>query len=102
MTGYASGKYSVAICDRCKRKRPYQVLVPDGNTPSLRVCGDGGKYGCVDVYNPNRLPARMTENIAIQFPRPDVDIAVTQAGIGLSGEDNDNYVLTEQGFILEP
>lgn len=99
---YASGKYSIAICDRCRRKRPYQMLGPDGNTPSWRVCQDGGKDGCRDVYNPNRLPARQTETITLQFPRPDVPINVETVGIGESGTNNDIYIITEEGFILEP
>lgn len=57
---------SVAICDRCRMKRPYVDIVSDPNSPGLRVCKD-----CVDEFDPWRLPARMTENITIQHPRPD-------------------------------
>ena len=52
----------IGICDRCKMKRPLVRLVPDGNSPGLRVCED--KPGCRDVLDPWRLPARRTEDIA--------------------------------------
>ena len=63
---------SIAICDRCRMKRAYVDLVSDPNSPGLRVC----KFGCVDDFDPWRLPARRTEDIALQHPRPDVDISV--------------------------
>jgi hypothetical protein len=65
---------SVAICDRCKNKRKYVDIVPDGNIPGIRVC----IYGCSDQFDPYRLPMRPTENVAIRFPRPDADIAEYQ------------------------
>lgn len=61
---------SIAICDRCRMKRPYDDLSPDTNFPGLRVCSQG----CKDNKDPYRLPARQTERIAIRFPRPDVNI----------------------------
>lgn len=45
--GYASGKYAVAICDRCADKIPYRKLKDDGQNPSLRVCPD-----CWDMHHP--------------------------------------------------
>lgn len=102
MSAYAAGILSFAICMRCTRRRPYLMIGPDGNTPALRVCQDGGKYGCKDVYNPNRLPPRRTETINLQFPRPDVAINVEEVGVGQSGIWDDNYILTEDGFILQP
>lgn len=62
---------SVAICDRCNRKFAYVDLMPDPNFPGMRVCKDD-----LDNFDPWRLPARQTENIALRFPRPDVDIAL--------------------------
>lgn len=62
----------IGICDRCKMKRPLARLVPDGNSPGLRVCED--KSGCRDKFDPWRLPARRTENIALRYPRPDEDL----------------------------
>ena len=60
---------SIGICDRCKMKRPLDELQPDENSPGLRVCP-----GCNDQLDPWRLPARQTENIAVQYPRPDEDL----------------------------
>jgi hypothetical protein len=72
---------SVAICDRCSRKFPYVELMPDPNFPGMRVCKDD-----LDNFDPWRLPAIQTENIALRFPRPDQYIGLqanqimTQAG----------------------
>ena len=63
---------AIAICDRCKMKRPYIALVSDPNAPGLRVCKDG----CVDQFDPWRLPARQTENSTLQYPRPDEPLTV--------------------------
>jgi len=59
----------IALCDRCKMKRPLGRLVADGNSPGLRVCVD--KPGCRDQLDPWRLPARRTENITLRYPRPE-------------------------------
>jgi hypothetical protein len=61
---------SVAICDRCSRKFAYTELMPDPNFPGMRVCKVD-----LDKYDPWRLPARQTENIALRFPRPDISVA---------------------------
>ncbi len=67
---------SVAVCDRCKMKRPITELVSDPNSPGIRVCGtpQHGKRQCVDDYDPYRLPARRPETITLQYPRPDVPL----------------------------
>lgn len=62
---------AIAICDRCKMKRPYVDLGSDPNFPGLRVCDQG----CKDDFDPYRLPARKTEKINLRFPRPDVSVA---------------------------
>jgi hypothetical protein len=80
----ATGKESIAICDRCRTKFPYQRLVADGNSPGLRVCPS-----CRDVKDPWRLPARKTEQVALSHPRPENPLT-----------DDTNYLLNEQGFIL--
>ena len=61
---------SVFICDRCKMKRPYSSMRPDGNIPALKVCSES----CSDQFDPYRLPARQPEKITIRFPRPDDDL----------------------------
>lgn len=47
----------------------YDDLNPDKNAPGLRVC-----RGCSDNLDPWRLPARMSENITLRFPRPDAPL----------------------------
>lgn len=76
---------SVAVCDRCSRKFAYVDLMPDPNFPGMRVCKDD-----LDNFDPWRLPARQTENIALRFPRPDIDIA--------TGPVAGNQIVTENGF----
>lgn len=66
---------SVAICDRCRRKFAYVDLMPDPNYPGMRVCKDD-----LDQFDPWRLPAIKTENIALRFPRPDTNIAIGPVG----------------------
>jgi hypothetical protein len=70
---------AIAVCDRCKMKKPYVNLRPDGNSPGLRVCGDG----CFDTLDPYRLAARKTERINLRFARPDVSV-----------DAGDNYLMT--------
>lgn len=72
---------SVAVCDRCNRKFAYTELYPDPNFPGMRVCKDD-----LDQFDPWRLPARQTENIALRFPRPDVSVALTPNQIMTQGE----------------
>jgi len=79
---------SVAICDRCNRKFPYVDLMPDPNFPGMRVCKEDK-----DNFDPWRLPAIQTENIALRFPRPDVSVA--------TGPIAGNQILTETGFQAE-
>jgi len=76
---------SVAVCDRCNRKFPYVDLMPDPNFPGMRVCKDD-----LDVFDPWRLPAIQTENIALRFPRPDVSVA--------TGPIGGNQIMTQNGF----
>jgi len=76
---------SVSVCDRCNRKFPYVELMPDPNFPGMRVCKDD-----LDDFDPWRLPARQTENIALRFPRPDVSVA--------TGPIGGNEIMTENGF----
>lgn len=82
-TGLSS--LAIGICDRCKMKRAYVNLMPDTNFPGLRVCDQG----CRDEKDPYRLPARKTERINLQFPRPDESVAVDPNGI-----------VVQQGFVL--
>ena len=51
-------------------KRPIVEARPDPNFAGLRVCS----HGCADEIDPYRLPARKTEKISLQYPRPDVGL----------------------------
>lgn len=86
--GYSS--IAIAICDRCKMKRPYSVMRNDPNFPGLRVCDQG----CADQKDPYRLPARKTERIALRFPRPDLSIAVQDNNLITTGYGS--YVVSTQ------
>lgn len=74
---------SVAVCDRCNRKMAYVDLFPDPNFPGMRVCKED-----LDNFDPWRLPALQTENIALRFPRPDVSIALAPNLIDTEGAPN--------------
>lgn len=87
---------SVAICDRCSRKFAYTDLMPDPNFPGMRVCKDD-----LDNFDPWRLPARQTENIALRHPRPDVSVALPVNLMNTQGDPNsppqyDNFLLEGQ------
>ena len=87
---------AIAICDRCRMKRPYSVMRADPNFPGLRVCDQG----CADNYDPYRLPARKTENIALRFPRPDVSVADTDSN--LVTDPNGSYIIATQQNTQTP
>ena len=78
----------IGICDRCSRKFPIGELMPDPNSPGLRVCKVD-----VDELDPYRLPARQTERITLPFVRPDVPVTTNPAG--LISEDGNTFVTTE-------
>lgn len=92
--GYSS--VAIAVCDRCKMKRPYSVMRNDPNFPGLRVCDQG----CADQKDPYRLPARKTERIALRFPRPDLSIAVQDNNLITTG--NAGYVVSTQQNTSNP
>lgn len=85
---------SVAICDRCSRKFAYVDLMPDPNFPGMRVCKED-----LDNFDPWRLPAIQTENIALRFPRPDVDLSTGRNLLDTQGAPNDP--VQYDNFFLE-
>lgn len=87
---------AIAVCDRCKMKRPHAVMRNDPNFPGLRVCDQG----CADQLDPYRLPARKTERITIRFPRPDLSVAVTEEGLITTG--NNQFILSTEGNTQIP
>ena len=64
----AKGSVAIAVCPRCQKKMQYADLKKDPNNGNY-YCGE-----CVDLYDPWRLPARRTEEIGLQHPRPDVKL----------------------------
>ena len=95
---------AIFICDRCKMKRAIIEAQPDPNFPGLKVC----QQGCADQKDPYRLPARQTERIALQFPRPDVNVAanddglvITPTGTEIPGSDQMQiYISTQNGSTV--
>jgi hypothetical protein len=66
-------------------KRAIVEAMPDPNVPGLKVC----QQGCADNKDPYRLPARKTERITLQYPRPDVSLdELTGAEIPYDGYVN--------------
>lgn len=63
------GSVAISVCRRCNQKIYYGDLQIDPNNQNF-YCKD-----CVDIYDPWRLPARAAEDISLQHPRPDVEIA---------------------------
>ena len=92
---------AIFICDRCKMKRAIIEAMPDPHFPGLKVC----QQGCADQKDPYRLPARKTERITLQFPRPDVSVAADDQGLVLTptgnnipgGNPSEWYISTENG-----
>ena len=82
---------AIAICDRCRMKRPHATLGPDINFPGLMVCEEN----CRDEKDPYRLPARQTERINLRFPRPDVSVAAIQNNLVLN--DQQTIILSTEG-----
>lgn len=90
---------AIAICDRCKMKRPHAVMRSDPNFPGLQVCDQG----CADEFDPYRLAARKTERITIRFPRPDESVAVQPTQLSYIAMEDAGFVLMEDdgGVLLE-
>ena len=93
-SGYSD--IAIAVCDRCKMKRPHAELSKDPNFPGLMVC----EQGCKDQFDPYRLPARKTERITLRFPRPDVSVAVNPDALLTNGPNN--YEITTEGNTETP
>jgi hypothetical protein len=87
---------AIFICDRCKMKRAIIEAMPDPNFPGLKVC----QQGCADQKDPYRLPARKTERITLQFPRPDVSVAVDPNDISTGGYQE--YIVSTQQSTQTP
>jgi len=77
-------------------KRPIIEAMPDPNFPGLKVC----QQNCADQKDPYRLPARKTERITLQYPRPDVSVAVDPND--LLTQPFGGYVLSTQQTTSTP
>jgi hypothetical protein len=87
---------AIGICDRCSRKFPLAELMPDRNSPGLRVCKVDW-----DELDPYRLPARQTERISLPFVRPDVPLSSQPYGV--ISEDGNTFLVNEaDDDYLEP
>ena len=74
---YASGKYALAVCDRCGQQYKYSQLkeeVENGRRNGLRVCPP-----CYDEDHPQlRLgKEKVVDPQALRDPRPDADQVAT-------------------------
>ena len=87
---------AIAICDRCRMKRPHATLGPDINFPGLMVCEEN----CRDEKDPYRLPARKTERINLRFPRPDVSVAAIQDNLVTNNQQN--VIVSTEGNTQTP
>ena len=87
---------AIAICDRCRMKRPHVTLRPDINFPGLMVCEEN----CRDEKDPYRLPARQTERINLRFPRPDVSVAASQDNLVTNNQQN--VIVSTEGNTQTP
>ena len=87
---------AIAVCDRCRMKRPHATLGPDINFPGLMVCEEN----CRDEKDPYRLPARQTERINLRFPRPDVSVAAIQDNLVTT--DQQNVIVSTEGNTQTP
>lgn len=102
MAGYAVGKYSLAICDRCGQRYPYKVLKKEWT--GFKTCTE-----CYEPKHPQLEPKRgINEPIAIYEPRPDtvstVLVSIWQGGdstIAANGMQPASVAkpLTAQGMI---
>lgn len=60
---------AIGICGRCSQKFALVDLMPDPNSPGLMVCSED-----IDDFDPYRLPPRETEDVTLQYPRPDTPL----------------------------
>ena len=86
----------IAICARCSVKYPRTRLVSDPNSPGLKVCTDG----CLDEFDPYRLPAREPDKITMEWTRPDTSVAVYNNPPAAQTTASPGYGLINDGTFL--
>lgn len=88
-------KLAIAICARCSRKFPYDELQQDPNFPGLYVCSDD-----LDVLDPWRLPARPSDDITLDHPRPDVQLGPAITRVPVYQWTNQFYGVTQLAPVV--
>jgi len=87
----------IAICARCSVKFPRTKLVSDPNAPGLKVCLEG----CLDDFDPYRLPPKPPDKIAMEWTRPDVSVAVYGNPPPPQNTASQGYgLLNDGGFLI--
>ena len=81
---YASGKYALAICDRCGFSKKYSKLIKEWT--GFRVCSE-----CYEPKNPQlKSPKNIADPEALKYPRPQ---------IGLEEQRNIQWGFDPVGFM---
>lgn len=93
--GYARGKYSKGLCDRCGWKYDYLDLKVEAGT-GIKVCDEcnDGRWNRVD-HPQNKPPTNLIDNIALKDPNPDRPIE-EELAFWLYDQDG-NLVVDEDG-----
>ena len=78
MPSFASGKYAIAICDRCGFEYPYNELrfeISDQKRTGFRVC-----YECLDQDQPQLQLGEYPVNVpqALRDARPDTSLEASR------------------------
>lgn len=84
---------AIAICARCSCKFPIGELMPDPNSPGLRVCKDDR-----DVLDPYRLPPLVPDKIVVENARPDTPLGTNPQGLITQGNPSFTaFLMTQDG-----
>ena len=90
---YASGKHSIAICDRCGFQYKYTQLREEWN--GFRVCSE-----CFEPKHPQLEPVRhLADPEALRHPRPDVPPGIV-AGAGVVRTIDANSMMSVTGDVI--
>jgi hypothetical protein len=118
-SSYATGKWAVAMCDRCGWKKPWRTLMTEPGT-NWKVCSDCNDYGYSVVAHPQNYSADVKDAIALRWARADQEkfadisyvlgddfyaIAFNNGEVGLGSQSNNSsngpyYLATEDGYVL--
>ena len=88
---YASGKHSIAICDRCGFRYKYTQLQKEWT--GFRVCSE-----CFEPNHPQLEPVRhLADPEALRHPRPDISPNVVAGIVTATSYKGDGSALTGVG-----